>query len=128
MSLKFQPKEACVVMCDFVGFVAPEMIKKRPVVVLKKHRHSARLVTVVPLSTTRPDQLLAHHVELPCYLPGDAGTCWAKCDMVYTVSLERQELFKVRSRHGSGREYKVIPMKAEHFEAVRAAVRAGLGL
>lgn len=54
MALKFQPKEKTVVMCDFSGFKEPEMVKVRPVVVLAKHKHNARLVTIVPLSTTEP--------------------------------------------------------------------------
>jgi uncharacterized protein YifN (PemK superfamily) len=37
MPLKFQPKIGSVVMCDFEGYVVPEMIKVRPVVVLAKH-------------------------------------------------------------------------------------------
>ncbi len=30
MPLKYQPKEATVLMCDFSGFQVPEMIKVRP--------------------------------------------------------------------------------------------------
>ncbi|MFK5246002.1 type II toxin-antitoxin system PemK/MazF family toxin [Glaesserella parasuis] len=38
MALKYQPKEKAVVMCDFSGFIAPEMVKTRPVVVISKHK------------------------------------------------------------------------------------------
>lgn len=75
MALKYQPKEATVLMCDFSGFQVPEMIKVRPVVVLRKHSQNRQLVTIVPLSTTAPDHMTGHHVVLPSYLPGSALTC-----------------------------------------------------
>ena len=127
MPLIYQPKEASILICDFSGFMVPEMVKQRPVVILRKHPHNSRLVTVVPLSTTAPEKLGAHHVELPCYLPGEAKTCWAKCDMIYTLSIDRLDRPKVRTRH-QGRQYLQLTMSEEHFAAVKAAVLAGLKL
>ena len=127
MALKYQPKEATVLMCDFSGFQVPEMIKVRPVVVLRKHSQNRQLVTIVPLSTTAPDHMAGHHVVLPSYLPGSALTCWAKCDMIYTVATSRLDRCRVKSRHGRGREYMTFTMRPEHFAAVRAAVGFTLG-
>lgn len=127
MPLKYQPKEATVLMCDFSGFQVPEMVKVRPVVVLRKHDHNQQLVTIVPLSTTEPERLAKHHVVLPSYLPGSALACWAKCDMVYTVSISRLDRCRIRSRRGGGREYVVLTMQPEHFAAVRGAVGFALG-
>lgn len=127
MALKYQPKEATVLMCDFSGFQVPEMIKVRPVVVLRKHSQNRQLVTIVPLSTTAPDHMAGHHVVLPSYLPGSALTCWAKCDMIYTVATSRLDRCRVKSRQGSGREYMTFTMRPEHFAAVRAAVGFTLG-
>lgn len=127
MPLKYQPKEASILICDFNGFVAPEMVKRRPVVILRKHPHNSSLVIVIPLSTTAPEKLCDHHVELPCYIPGESEVCWAKCDMIYTLSIGRLDRAKIRTRHG-GREYVVPQMTAEHFSAVKAAVVAGLKL
>ncbi|SEH93558.1 type II toxin-antitoxin system PemK/MazF family toxin [Pseudomonas asplenii] len=127
MPLKYQPKEGSVLICDFSGFVAPEMVKQRPVVILRKHPHNSRLVTVVPLSTTAPEKLCAYHVELPCYLAGDSQKSWAKCDMLYTVSIDRLDRIKTKSRHGM-RQYEIMTMNVEHFTAVKAAVLAGLNL
>ena len=31
--LNFQPKPGSVVYCDYKGFIEPEMVKKRPVIV-----------------------------------------------------------------------------------------------
>ncbi|MCX2812738.1 MULTISPECIES: type II toxin-antitoxin system PemK/MazF family toxin [unclassified Pseudomonas] len=127
MALKYQPKEATVLMRDFSGFQVPEMIKVRPVVVLRKHSQNRQLVTIVPLSTTAPDHMAGHHVVLPSYLPGSALTCWAKCDMIYTVATSRLDRCRVKSRQGSGREYMTFTMRPEHFAAVRAAVGFTLG-
>lgn len=115
-------------MCDFRGFEVPEMVKVRPVVVLRKHKHNRQLVTVVPLSTTAPEILEDHHVELPAQLPGASTVCWAKCDMIYTVSLARLDRCKVKSRHGGGRQYVTFSLKPDQFEAVRTAVVKALGL
>lgn len=63
MALTFHPKPGMALMCDFnTGFVAPEMIKKRPVVVVSpRPRRSNQLCTIVPLSTTRPDPVEPYH-------------------------------------------------------------------
>ena len=50
-------------MCDFdTGFKAPEMVKKRPVVVIspRRRRSSAQFYTVVPLSTHRESGFVAY--------------------------------------------------------------------
>lgn len=126
MPLPYQPKESTVLICDFNGFIAPEMVKSRPVVILRKHKHNSRLVTVVPLSTTPPSDPGPHHVLLPCFPPKANQNCWAKCDMIYTVSLDRLDRIMTRDRSGK-RIYQAPLMDAADFEAVKAAVRAGLG-
>ncbi|MCV2223524.1 type II toxin-antitoxin system PemK/MazF family toxin [Pseudomonas sp. C98] len=44
MPLRYQPKEGSVLICDFRGYEVPEMVKVRPVVVLRKHRSNSLLV------------------------------------------------------------------------------------
>ncbi|MCU1759039.1 type II toxin-antitoxin system PemK/MazF family toxin [Pseudomonas sp. 14P_8.1_Bac3] len=95
----------------------------RPVVVIRKHR--TNLVTVVPLSTTAPDRLLDHHLELRSHLHGASPTCWAKCDMVATVSLSRLDLIKSRDRQGK-RVYVVSQLETDEFYAIKIAVRSAL--
>ena len=124
MPLKFQPKAGSVVICDFHGFVAPEMVKKRPVVVIAKHKHNSGLVTVVPLSTTHPNPVAPYHHRLKENplpdKPKDLVT-WAKCDMVVTVSLARLDRYKVAKR-----EYVVPSIPAEELEAIRHCVGIAL--
>lgn len=127
MPLRYQPKEGSVLICDFRGYEVPEMIKARPVVVIRKHRTNSMLVTVVPLSTTAPDCLLDHHFELPSHLQGARLRCWAKCDMVATVSLARLDRIKSKDRTGK-RVYLISQLATEEFCAVKAAVRRALGL
>lgn len=44
-----------VLICDFTtGFQAPEMVKKRPVVVVSPRRRIGQVCTVVPLSSVAP--------------------------------------------------------------------------
>jgi uncharacterized protein YifN (PemK superfamily) len=55
MAIHFHPQRGTIVVCDFRGFEAPEMQKRRPVVVVSPRlRHRDNLCTVVPLSTTAP--------------------------------------------------------------------------
>lgn len=59
-----------MLICDFPACLhPPEMVKKRPVV-LRKPLSKYDTVLIVPVSTTRPNQQLAHHVLLnPIGLP-----------------------------------------------------------
>ena len=127
MPLLYQPKEGSVLICDFRGYEVPEMIKIRPVVVIRKHRTNSLLVTVVPLSTTAPNCVLEHHLELVNHLQGAAPTCWAKCDMVATVSLSRLDRIKTRDRQGK-RTYVISQLETDEFSAIKTAVRRALGL
>ncbi|MDO8402005.1 type II toxin-antitoxin system PemK/MazF family toxin [Pseudomonas mandelii] len=127
MPLLYQPKEGSVLICDFRGYEIPEMIKVRPVVVIRKHKTNSLLVTVVPLSTTAPDRILDHHLELQSHLQGASPVCWAKCDMVATVSLSRLDRIKSRDRHGK-RVYVISHLETDEFYAIKVAVRSALGL
>ena len=121
----YQPRPGNVVICDYRGFVVPEMVKVRPVVVIARNRKNRRLVTVVPLSTTEPGSLEDHHHVLAKNpLPGrEAISCWAKCDMLTTVSLGRLDRYKVRRG-----QYAVPMLPPDDFEAIRRAVAKALDL
>lgn len=127
MPLLYQPKEGSVLICDFRGYEVPEMVKIRPVVVIRKHRTNKQLVTVIALSTTEPRSMLGHHLELQSHLQGANTVCWAKCDMVSTVSLARLDRIKTRDRQGQ-RCYVVSQLETDEFIAIKAAVRCALGL
>ncbi|HEX4479977.1 MAG TPA: type II toxin-antitoxin system PemK/MazF family toxin, partial [Rudaea sp.] len=86
-----------VLICNFAGFKAPEMVKARPVVVVSpNHLVRPGLVTVVPLSTTPPMPVEPYHYRLRgSPIPGDPiDEVWAKSDMICSVGVHRLDRVK----------------------------------
>lgn len=122
---KFTPKTGALLICDFErGFVPPEMVKRRPVVVISgADSHWRRLCTVIPLSTTEPDPVQRWHYELSrCPLPdaSEFTRVWAKCDMITTVSFDR--LDKPYRKTRTSRDYMTIRLPEEDIQGIRAAL------
>jgi uncharacterized protein YifN (PemK superfamily) len=105
------------------------MVKVRPVVVIARNRCNNQLVTVVPLSTTKPHAMEDHHHELSTNpLPDKAAvSCWAKCDMVVTVAIHRLDRYKYRTPAGL-RQYVVPVIGDSDFLAIQIAVVSALRL
>lgn len=128
MALRIPPYSGQIVLCDYKGFIIPEMVKRRPVVVISpKPRRELTLCAVVPLSTTPPRVVELHHLEvvLPPDLVHGAGfkpTCWAKCDLVNTVSLERLDLIRVGRSTGGKRQYSYSCVNDAMLNKLRQAV------
>ena len=133
MALTYYPRIGEVLLCDYAtGFVAPEMVKRRPVVVISPRlRRRGELVAVVPLSTTDPDPVDAYHcrieMERPLPAPFASPVMWAKCDMVATVARLRLDRFRA-GRAGSSRIYVSGQLDEQQIRAVRRGVLCGLGL
>ena len=108
------------------------MIKRRPVVVISPRlRHRTGLVSVVPLSRTAPDRPSDHQcqVAMPYTLPGfPAMTCWAKADMLATVSFERLDMFRTDRDQFGKRKYLSPKLSDEDFAKIKESIRAALGL
>ena len=124
--LPFHPKAGQVLVCDFTGFVPPEIGKVRPVVVVSpKLPFRSELATVVPLSTTAPLRDVAYVCKLSRnYTPWgpEDQDSWAKCDLVMNIGLHRLSGFKVDRR-----KFLTPRVSPEDLKAIRAAVLAGLG-
>ncbi len=109
MALTFHPRQGAILMCDYSGFKVPEMVKTRPVAVISPRlRRRENLCTVVPLSTTAPDDPQQYHCELrlarPLPAPWDAPTQWVKSDMLATVGFHRLNLIQIgRDQYGKRR-------------------------
>lgn len=108
MAIVFHPSAGTLLVCDFTGMVEPEMVKSRPVVVVSPRlRHRTGLCTVVPLSTTPPNDVMAWHckliLETPLSAKWNKTEIWAKCDMLYTMRFERLDRF--HTRVGNHRKY-----------------------
>jgi uncharacterized protein YifN (PemK superfamily) len=131
MPLPFQPRPRTVVYCDFAGHIPPEMVKRRPVVVLATHKRNSKLVTVVPLSTTRPERMEEYHVSLlrNPLTNLSANEVWAKCDMVAVVSTERLELIPTDRYLPNGkRAHATTKIGHEQFDRIKRGVASALGL
>lgn len=131
MALPYFPRRGEVLICDFdSGFQPPEMVKKRPVVVISsKESHARRLCTVVPFSTTAPIspgkwQHCLEHVAVPGWQA--KGQMWAKCDMLGTVGFERLHKPYTKSRHG--RVYQTLILDEADLTAIECCLRTYLSL
>lgn len=134
-ALQLHLKTGEVVICDFTGLHEPEMVKRRPVLVISKtSTHWRGLCTIVPLSSSEPTNSLPWHVllsrnPLSGHLPADhpfqkADRVWAKCDMLYTFAFDRITRPHIRSQ--GSRTYPPVRLPKEDLSAVFDGVRAYL--
>jgi uncharacterized protein YifN (PemK superfamily) len=121
-------------ICDYdSGFRPPEMVKRRPALVISPRlRHRDGLCTVVPLSTTAPDRELPYQCRLTLPFappaPFDAVDVWAKADMLATVCYSRLDLFRTGRASGGQRRYLKMLISQDDLARVRACVIHSLGL
>jgi mRNA interferase MazF len=133
MAIKEHPRIGTVLMCDFNGgFRAPEMVKRRPVVVLSP-KMSARpgLCTVVARSTTPLYPVQAFHcqidIEPPLPAPLLSKGIWVKGDMLYAVGFHRLDFIRTGIAQGV-RTYRYDPLSSEIIKKIRGCVLSGLGM
>ena len=134
MPIKYDAPPRTILLCDYGlgGFKAPEMVKKRPAIVVSPRlRHRTRLLTVVPLSTTPPDRIADHHCKITFSKPlphFPALECWVKADMIATVSFDRLDLLRTDRLPSGKRKYLTPRISEDDFERVKACIRAALGM
>ena len=133
MTIIFHPKRGTILECDFKGFIQPEMIKRRTVVVLSPQiGDRPGLCTVVALSLTKPKVIQKYHLEIffdpELPYPYASPSKWLKGDMIYSVSVARLDLlFKGKDRNGK-RIYDIRVLGDEVMRKVEACVLNGLGI
>jgi mRNA interferase MazF len=124
--LQFHPKAGTLLICDFRGNIIPEIVKRRPVVVITPRlAHRDGLCTIVPLSSKPPRYPQPFHVQMSRdYLPGDKGPdeSWAKCDLVCSVSMKRLDRVKAGPR-----KFIAPTISEADLAAIRTGVLASLG-
>lgn len=127
--LRHYPKVREVLGCDFRVLSKPEMCKRRPVVILSYSRARPDLAIVVPLSTTEPRPRRPWHYLLSEPSQWDRRQRWAKCDMLYTLSLKRMFPWRV-GRDASGQRIYLrnFRIAQDDFAKVQDAVLAGLNI
>ncbi|WP_312599209.1 type II toxin-antitoxin system PemK/MazF family toxin [Brevundimonas sp.] len=134
MAIREHPKIGTILMCDFdSGFTPPEMVKRRPVVVVSpKIVARPGLCTVVPLSTTAPDPVMQFHcqIDLPDQLPDwlDKTGVWVKADMMAAVALSRLDFIRLAKSAQGRREYCFATVSSENLRRIRGCILGGLGL
>ncbi len=126
MPISFFPRAGQIFTCNFKGFVAPEMVKIRPVIVISPRLPGrSEIVAVVPISLTPPNKEYPFTVRLSKnYHPDEEDDlpCWAKCDMILNISKDRLSSFKVGRR-----KWHTPNASAEDLRAVKDGVIHGLG-
>lgn len=133
MTVVSHPVPGTIVRVDLSqGFRAPEMIKRRPAIVLSPPIPGRPfLCTIVPLSTSVPNPVLPHHLQITLNpalpAPYNDPIMWVKADMVLTVAFHRLRLL-FSGWNGGQRVYDVRVLDAATMADVRDCVRAGLGL
>ena len=134
LAIQYHPKRGTIVAANFdQGFRKPEMVKRRLCVVLSPPiRNRAGLCTVVPLSTTAPDPVMAYHYELdiPFQLPKYWGNRarWVKADMVCALGFHRLDLLSLgKDRHGR-RQYQMQTLSRVHLDNISKCVLTSIGL
>lgn len=133
MPLKYHPEPGTILICDYTGFREPEMVKRRPVILVSPRlKHQDDLATIVPLSTTAPGRVHDFHYELeleaPLPAPFDSPTMWVKADMLATVAFHRLDLVRdVRGADGK-RKYLTQKIIGEQLRCVYRCVLSAIGL
>ncbi|WP_399677192.1 type II toxin-antitoxin system PemK/MazF family toxin [Xenophilus sp.] len=134
MAIQFYPQPGTILICDFNGFIEPEIIKRRPVIVIgPRLRNRGNLVNVVPCSTTRPYDVCAYNHKLvfdPVMpAPYNAKEMWVKADMVYTVAFQRLFVPQLGKDPRTGaRQYDLRVLEKPDLDAILACVLHGIGL
>jgi len=133
MTVNRHPLSGTIVRIDLSeGFRPPEIGKRRPAVVLSPLLPGRpQMCTIVPLSTTPPNPVLPHHMQIvfdpPLPPPYSDPVAWLKGDIVLTVAFRR--LRYLFAGHGKGeRNYDIRVLDRETFARVQRCVRFGLGL
>lgn len=135
MAIQFPVPPGTVLLCDYDrgGFQVPEMVKRRPAIVISPRLpHREGLCTVVPLSGDsgeRPeDYIVRIDFVPPLPNPFTYAVAWAKCDMLATVGFKRLDLFRTERDQYGKRKYLHPKLSADDLQRVRNGVLFALGM
>lgn len=128
-AITFSPVEGTILVCDFsIGFRPPEMIERRPCVVVSKERANRSLCVVVPISSTESTNPRAITVPIPIakyrFLRKDS---WAKCHAPSTVSITRLSMMRDPAT-GRGLDTRNTMLDSADLAAVRLGVARFIGV
>jgi uncharacterized protein YifN (PemK superfamily) len=131
--INFHPGYGTILYCDFSHLREPEMVKKRPSIVLSRKNGRVPLCTVIPLSGTEPDPMCDWHYKmttdkLPEFLR-KKGEWWAKCDCITHVSFARLDRIQAGKCPNTGKRlYQSPKAYGIDLKAIKLAVAYHLGI
>lgn len=133
MAINFHPDPGTILICDFRGMEEPEMVKRRPVVVVSpKFKDRTGICTIVPLSTTPPRPVKRYHFKLQITpvlpAPFDSEWHWVKADMMYALSFKRFHLPSDGKMADGKRIYELRTVSLDDLHQTRQCLLHGLGL
>jgi mRNA interferase MazF len=134
MPIREHPLSGSILICDFnTGFREPEMVKRRPVVVISpKIGLRPGLCTVVALSETAPSPRMPYHCQIdidpPLPSPLRSVGVWVKGDMINAVGFHRLDLVRIGKDFRGKRQYRYEPLSYENIMKIRECVLKGLGM
>ena len=134
MPIREHPVPGSLLLCNFdPTFKEPEMVKRRPVIVLSpKIASRPGLCTIVALSTSAPDPVKPYNCRIRIAptlpKPFDSEEMWLKGDMIYAVGFHRLDLFRTGRSENGKRTYYYNTLSNDTMKQVRACVLHGLGL
>jgi uncharacterized protein YifN (PemK superfamily) len=134
MPLQYPVKPKTILVCDYSagGFRPPEMVKRRPAVVITGALPGRNnLHTIVPLSGSESDERNRYHcrIELdqPLPEPFHETIWWVKADMIATVGFDRLDLFRTaRDQYGKRKYLTNLRVSDEQFATIHEAIRHAL--
>ena len=127
--ISFVPRLGMMLLCDFsTGFKPPEMVKRRPVVILSPGSRKRQTCIVVPASTVAPIRHMSLAVPLDAAkYPFLNRSTWVKCDMIMTVSRQRLFLFRNAS-NGRALDSRRSMIGADDLDKIRYGIARALRL
>ena len=133
MGINFHPAQGTILICDFGMLKTPEIVKRRPVIVVSPNfKNRDNVCTVVPLSKSAPNRVMPYHHKLffDPLLPAPYINefSWVLGDMLYTVSFERLKQFFLEKGTNGKRIYDNRVLKKTDIDDVINCVKNGLGL
>jgi uncharacterized protein YifN (PemK superfamily) len=123
-----------IIICDFDmgGFKPPEMVKRRPsVVIVGRLPNRSKLATLVPLSGTPAPPNCDYQCaitlteRLPPPFDGQLEW-WVKADMLATVSFARLDLLRTGRGQDGRRTYLKPKVTETQFDQIRATILRAL--
>lgn len=134
MAISYHPRPGEIFICTYPkDMKEPEMVKPRPVVAISPRlKYRTTLVTIVPLSTTKPRYKMPFHYEIslakPLPEPWNKNPCWAICDHPMTVGFDRLNLIRLGKDQYGKRKYYQHRLNKSDLEGIRHGILQALGV